>query len=144
MSVDWEYVKVHCPTCQDTIKAVFNKLNNKYLCCVCSNTFDKLPLKMVIGKNGGKKADKDKLDWDLLPYEAMEEIIKVLMYGAKKYGNFNWQKVEWKRYESAQMRHKVARRKGEKYDPETGLLHKAHEACSIIFQIWMELNKNES
>ena len=35
------------------------------------------------------KHDSSKLPWDLLPYDAIEDIVKVLQYGAKKYSAHN-------------------------------------------------------
>lgn len=42
----------------------------------------------------GIKYDGEKLRYDLLPVEALEQITKVLTYGAKKYSDNNWRKVE--------------------------------------------------
>ena len=38
----------------------------------------------------GLKLDFDKLRWDLLPIECVEEIVRVLTFGAKKYDDNNW------------------------------------------------------
>jgi len=86
----------------------------------------------------GLKYDDEKLRWDLLPYEIMEEVVKVLTFGAQKYKINNWKKVECgkMRYFAAAMRHLVAWYKGEENDSETGLNHLAHAICSIIFVFW--------
>lgn len=83
----------------------------------------------------GRKEDNGKLRWDLVPFESLEEIIKVLMYGANKYSDNNWLKVEKPRirYFAAAMRHLVAWFKGEKFDPESKLHHLAHAGCCILF-----------
>lgn len=91
----------------------------------------------------GKKYDSDKLEWDLIPFETLEEVVKVLMYGTKKYSKYNWQIVgnAEVRYFNALLRHLFAFKKGEKTDPETGLSHISHALCCLIFLKWVEDKK---
>lgn len=81
------------------------------------------------------KYDLNKLRWDLLPIEEVEEEVKVLTVGAQKYGPHKWKTLEnaEERYFAALMRHIAAYRKGEYLDSETGLPHLAHAACNIRF-----------
>lgn len=82
----------------------------------------------------GLKYDDDKTPLDLLPLGALFEVGKVLGYGARKYGANNWQNVAPKRrYLAAAFRHLFARARGERIDPESGLPHLAHAACSVLF-----------
>ena len=91
----------------------------------------------------GVKNDSGKLEWDLLPIEPVEEIIRVLMYGKQKYSKDNWKKVpESKtRYYNALMRHITAWQKGEKFDPETKLSHLSHAGCCLLFLLHEEVNE---
>lgn len=88
----------------------------------------------------GKKFDVGKLRWSLLPPGAVENVIRVLEHGAKKYGEHNWQKVTpgRQRYYDAVMRHMEAWWGGQKLDPDSGLPHLAHAACSIAFLLWFD------
>lgn len=87
----------------------------------------------------GIKHDSDKLDWTMLPFEQVEEVIKVLKEGAKTYGRDNWKSVEPKeRYLSALFRHVVARAKGEVYDEQYGLSHMAHAVCCALFLMYKD------
>ena len=43
-----------------------------------------------VSKMEAQKKDDGKLDWSLLPIDAVEEIIKVLEFGSKKYSGWNW------------------------------------------------------
>lgn len=88
----------------------------------------------------GFKADAGKPDWMLLPFGPVEEIVKVLTLGAKKYAPDNWQKVPEaeRRYPAALLRHVVARLQGERFDPETGLPHLAHAGCCLLFWMWFD------
>jgi len=85
----------------------------------------------------GMKFDNDKLDYTLLPWPALEEVVKVLQEGEKKYARDNWKKVEHAqfRYLKAAFRHLVAYTTGEKLDRETGLSHLAHCVCCCLFVI---------
>jgi len=49
-------------------------------------------------KDEGMKHDDGKLMWDLLPLDAVEQIVEIMTYGAKKYAPNNWQKVRSNRY----------------------------------------------
>jgi hypothetical protein len=88
----------------------------------------------------GKKNDKNKLRWDLLPIEAVEKIVEIVTHGFEKYGENNWKELENPegRYYAALMRHLVAWRKGEKIDKDSGLSHLAHVGCNVFFLMWFE------
>jgi hypothetical protein len=83
----------------------------------------------------GIKYDEGKLRWDLLPLNEVEDIVKVLTHGAKKYAPNNWRKVEdpRSRYYAAAMRHLASWRRGELVDPESGIPHLAHAGCNLLF-----------
>lgn len=91
----------------------------------------------------GLKYDKDKLRWDLLPWDAIEKIVEIMTYGAKKYEPNNWQKVNKERYYAAMMRHYVAEWKGEDNDKESELLHLAHMACNAVFLLWKKIHGDD-
>lgn len=91
----------------------------------------------------GKKDDNGKTDWSLLPMSTLEGVVKVLMFGEKKYSRDSWQKVDnaKNRYFSALMRHLVKWLDGEKIDSESGLEHIDHALCCLIFLRWFEKDK---
>jgi hypothetical protein len=81
----------------------------------------------------GTKYDEGKIDWSLLP-ESTDEMLKVLAFGADKYGRGNWEKgIVYSRLFSACLRHLWAWWRGEELDPETGLSHLDHAAANIAF-----------
>lgn len=84
-------------------------------------------------KKEGMKFDQDKPDYSLLPFGALDEVVGVLTYGAKKYDRFNWEFVEKHRYQAAALRHISAYMQGERFDPETNFDHLAHAICNLIF-----------
>lgn len=83
----------------------------------------------------GRKHDQGKARWDLLDFQQVEAVVRVLTAGADKYGDHNWRNVEpfEHRYFSAAMRHLVAYRTGQSVDPETGEPHLAHAICNLLF-----------
>lgn len=88
----------------------------------------------------GRKDDGGKLLMHLFPVEAYRSIVRVLMFGAKKYGEFNWSKLERPevRYYNAAMRHLMSWHNREGVDPDTGESHLAHAACCIVFLLTLE------
>lgn len=85
----------------------------------------------------GMKYDDGKLDFTLLPWESVEEVVKVLMFGAEKYERDNWKDVGdgYYRYLKALARHFSDIMKGEDVDPESKLPHLAHIAVNALFAI---------
>lgn len=87
----------------------------------------------------GRKDDQAKVRIDLMPPEAVEAISAVLTFGARKYGDRNWENgMAWGRVFGALMRHMWAWWRGEKSDPETGMSHLWHAGCCIAFLIAYE------
>ena len=89
----------------------------------------------------GYKNDKEKIRWGLLSYDALEQIAKVMTFGAEKYAPYNWAKgMFYERVFSALQRHLTAWYLGEDNDSETGLSHLAHAGCCLMFllsyQLW--------
>lgn len=92
----------------------------------------------------GRKFDSGKNRFSLLPKGAVNKIIDVLEFGAKKYDIDNWQQVEnaKTRYYDATMRHIDLWWNGEKTDSETGVHHLAHAATNLLFLMWFDENDN--
>lgn len=93
---------------------------------------------------GGTKKDSGKPGMDLLPYDGLVEVAKVLDFGAKKYSPGNWAKgIDLSRLIAAAERHIGELKEGRDLDPESGLGHAAHAACSLLFIIWMLKHRPE-
>ena len=87
---------------------------------------------------GGKKYDEEKPRMALLDGYAMEELAKVLTFGAQKYSAWNWAEgIATSRLLSACLRHVFAHLRGEDADPESGLPHLAHAMCCLMFALSM-------
>ena len=76
----------------------------------------------------------DKLRWELLPLEDVEDIVRVYTAGAKKYGPDQWQNLPdgIRRYKAALLRHLVEFDKGNEIDEETGCRTLAQVAWNAI------------
>src|SRR6267154_5397109 len=69
-----------------------------------------------------KKHDTNKLEYDLFPDSVLQDIVKIMMYGAysKGYGKNNWQLcTNVNRYYNAARRHLETWREGEYNDVES-------------------------
>ena len=87
----------------------------------------------------GTKYDEAKTRYDLIPPEALEQVARVLTFGAAKYDDRNWEHgISWGRVFAACMRHLWAWWRGEDRDPETGLSHLAHAGCCVFFLLTYE------
>ena len=87
-------------------------------------------------KTEARKNDRldDKLRWELLPLEDVEDIVRVYTAGAKKYGPDQWQNLPdgIRRYKAALLRHLVEFDKGNEIDEETGCRHLAQVCWNAI------------
>lgn len=87
----------------------------------------------------GVKFDQDKPRMDLLDPHAMEQLAKVLTFGANKYAAHNWRKgLSKSRLLAAALRHLFAYLGGQDTDPESGLSHAAHAMCCCMFILGLE------
>lgn len=92
--------------------------------------------------SGGVKQDEAKCRLDLIPPELVTGIGDILTFGAKKYGDRNWELgMHWSRVFGALMRHMWAWWGGEQTDKETGKSHLWHAGCCIAFLIAYEARK---
>lgn len=83
-----------------------------------------------------QKFDTEKVRVELLPPDALEEIARVLTFGAVKYAAGNWATgsgFKWTRLYGAMLRHVFAWARGEDLDPESGISHLAHAGCMLLF-----------
>lgn len=100
-----------------------------------------------IGKDGSGKDDRadGKPRWELIPLDAVEEIVKVYTMGAEKYAPNAWKDIPdaYDRYKAALLRHITAYDKGERLDKESGLSHLAHAAWNAIAILWLDMHKLE-
>lgn len=84
--------------------------------------------------SGGTKYDMNKPRMDLVDPYALEQLAKVLTFGAGKYAPHNWRGgIAYSRLIAAAMRHLNAFNAGEDNDPESGLPHIAHLLCCGMF-----------
>ena len=89
---------------------------------------------MTRSTNGGNKWDEGKLRMDLLPIKPLQELARVLTFGASKYGDRNWEKgIEYSRVYGAVQRHLTDWWDGKDLDNESKLYLLAHAMCGIAF-----------
>lgn len=85
------------------------------------------------------KHDDGKLRPSLLPWKAINPILRILEFGAKKYAHHSWAGVGPERYVEALGRHVIEfmdRYPSEglnSRDAESGELVLAHLACNVLF-----------
>lgn len=83
---------------------------------------------------GGLRFNEGKLRYDLVHPKALEDMVKVLTFGAEKYKSRNWERgMDWTKVIASLKRHIAAWEQGEDYDKETGLFHMAHAASNVHF-----------
>lgn len=89
---------------------------------------------MKMESGSGKRFNSGKTKYNLVPPFAQEQYARVLTVGAAKYGDYNWQAgMPWTTVLASMERHVAAFKRGEDFDPETGLLHVGHIMCNAAF-----------
>lgn len=91
----------------------------------------------------GRKHDKGKPRYSLIPVSPLRDVAEVFTFGAEKYGVKNYLYIDDEnRIVDALMRHTEALRSGEYLDPESGKPHTAHIATNaMILQEMRETKK---
>ena len=76
---------------------------------------------------------------------ALNSVAEVSTFGASKYAWNGWQGVDdgFNRYRDALFRHSFAFSKGEEVDPDSQLLHLAHEAWNSLASLELYLREKE-
>lgn len=102
---------------------------------VCASSIADIVAASQTATTGGRKFDGGKLQYGLLPPNALEATVDILTFGAEKYEPDNWKWVPdaKRRYFDALQRHLWAWKKGEQNDQETGKNHLAHALCCLMF-----------
>jgi hypothetical protein len=81
----------------------------------------------------------------LIPVLALEELGKVMAYGAEKYGEHNWSehagRWAWTQLVASSMRHIYAWLRREDLDKESGLPHLAHAMANLAMLLDLVLLK---
>ena len=71
-------------------------------------------------------------------------MVRVLEFGAKKYGDYNWVKgLSIRETCESLKRHLDAFMEGEDDDPESKLSHIGHIQCNALFLSWVMENKKD-
>lgn len=82
--------------------------------------------------------NEEKLKWSLVDFDSLEDMVRVLEFGAKKYAENNWKKgLKTTEVVESMMRHMTAYLRGEDLDPESGLSHIGHIQCNAMFLSYM-------
>lgn len=143
---NWQTKKVQHVTKwnEDEVKDMFKKDGMEYN----PNRYtykDALDYEDSLKLGEGVKFDNEKVDWTLVPFKAMEPVVRVLEHGAKKYSADNWKIVKnaRHRYLAAAYRHMNAINDGEWVDDKetggSGEPHAAHVICCMLFLLWFDM-----
>lgn len=92
------------------------------------------------------KLDSGKPMWQLMPFRALDEVAKVLTFGAKKYKDRQWESGDVafaERLIGAAFRHLQKKMIGKPFDEETHLPHLAHAACDILMALDLLMRQKE-
>lgn len=92
----------------------------------------------------GSRDNKNKLEWSLIDFPSLEPMVRVLQFGAKKYGKYNWKKgLKTTEICDSMLRHIFAYLNGEDIDEESGLPIEGHILCNAMFLAYMMKHKSE-
>ena len=86
----------------------------------------------------GDRFNEGKPRWSLVPQSSLIPMVRVLEFGAKKYGDYNWAKgLSIKETCESLKRHLDSFMGGEDIDSESGLTHIGHIQCNAMFLSYM-------
>jgi len=92
----------------------------------------------------GERKNEGKLRWGLVSWKALEPLVRVLMFGAKKYDDHNWRKgLKYSETLDSMQRHINSFSDGVDKDKESGLDHVGHIMCNAMFLSYMYLFRKD-
>lgn len=92
----------------------------------------------------GLRSNNKKLKWSLVDYKALEPMVEVLEFGAKKYAPNNWKKgLPVTEICESLLRHTYDFLNGEDKDEESQISNVGHILCNAMFLSYMLQNKPE-
>lgn len=88
--------------------------------------------------------DAGKPQWDLVHFESLLPLVRVLEFGAQKYSKHGWKKPfkDKSIIINSLLRHVLALADGEQNDPESGLPHVGHIIANAMFYSYHYGNNN--
>ena len=95
-------------------------------------------------ENQALRHNEGKLQWSLIDYKSLEDLVRVLEFGVKKYARDNWKKgMPITELYDSMHRHMTSFIAGEDTDEESGLSHLGHAMCNLMFMSYMMREKRE-
>ena len=92
----------------------------------------------------GDRKNDGKLKWSLVSWKALAPMVKVLMFGAKKYDDHNWKKgLKYTETMESLQRHLISFADGIDKDEESGIDHVGHILCNAMFLSYMYLFRKD-
>ena len=86
----------------------------------------------------GERKNEGKLKWSLVSWKALIPMVKVLMFGAKKYDDHNWKKgLKYTETLESLQRHLISFAEGVDKDEESDIDHVGHILCNAMFLSYM-------
>lgn len=84
--------------------------------------------------------------FDLLPEGVLEEIVKVLTFGAGKHSDHGWKEQPdlKEKYTAAALRHIEKRLDNVMADHESGRSHLAHAISDLMFVLWADIQDRKT
>ena len=90
----------------------------------------------------GDRFNEGKPKWSLVPQSSLIPMVRVLEFGAKKYGDYNWTKgLSIRETCESLKRHLDAFMEGEDIDTESKLSHIGHIQANSMFLSFMLSNR---
>lgn len=99
-------------------------------------------IKEMMAAGDAARGNVGKPRWSLLALEVFEPVVRVLMFGAKKYAAWNFTSgkgLSWTETGECMQRHLNAWLRGEDNDPESGESHLGHIGCNLMFLLYYRM-----
>ena len=82
----------------------------------------------------GVRENEGKPKWSLVDFDSLEDMVRVLEFGSKKYGKYNWKKgLKTTEVVESLLRHCISYLNGQDNDEESGLPHTGHIMANSMF-----------
>ena len=97
----------------------------------------------VVNENGGVKEKKNKLRYDLVPFDVTDKVVETIDFDIKN-NNFHWKLVNYRTHVSIALNHISQFRQGIIFNKKSNLHHLAHATSRLMYVIWYFLDNDKN
>ena len=131
----------YCTNCKNEVATKHPETWVELSCPVCDTTY-------TLARNDAPTGPSDgcytgTLDWSLLDWEFLRDMIRVMHHALHKYSKGEWKAVDIEKFKNSACNHLSRIIDGDLIDEESGMPASVHLGCNAMMLRWHERQQTE-